>query len=32
VISTAPAVARAYFKRDGKRRYSLPLRGTAYKP
>jgi selenium-dependent xanthine dehydrogenase len=32
LIPTAPAVARAYAKRDGKRRYSLPLRGTAYKP
>ena len=31
LIPTAPAAAWAYYKRDGKRRYSLPLRGTAYK-
>lgn len=32
LIPTAPAAAQAYYKRDGKRRYSLPLRDTAYKP
>ncbi|MBW3087000.1 Aldehyde oxidoreductase [Austwickia sp. TVS 96-490-7B] len=32
LIPTAPAAAWAYYQRDGKRRYSLPLRGTAYKP
>lgn len=31
-IPTAPAVASAYYKFDGVRRYSLPLENTAYKP
>ena len=29
-IPTAPAIADAYFRRDGERRYSLPLTGTPY--
>ena len=29
-IPTAPAIADAYFRRDGIRRYSLPLSGTPY--
>lgn len=29
-IPTAPAIADAYFRRDGVRRYSLPLSGTPY--
>ena len=29
-IPTAPAIADAYFRYDGKRRYSLPLEGTPY--
>ena len=31
LIPTAPAAAQAYYLRDGKRRYSLPLRDTYYK-
>ncbi len=31
LIPTAPAAAEAYYQVDGKRRYALPLRGTAYK-
>jgi len=31
-IPTAPAVASAYYKFDGKRRFSLPLEDTAYRP
>ncbi|HEX2705155.1 MAG TPA: selenium-dependent xanthine dehydrogenase, partial [Candidatus Lustribacter sp.] len=31
LIPTAPAAADAYYKRDGKRRYSLPLEDTFYK-
>lgn len=31
MIPTAPAAAEAYYRRDGKRRYSLPLQETAYK-
>lgn len=31
LIPTAPACAQAYYNRDGKRRYSLPLEGTHYK-
>ena len=29
-IPTAPAVAEAYYRLDGKRRYDLPLAGTPY--
>ena len=29
-IPTAPAIADAYYRYDGKRRYSLPLEGTPY--
>ncbi len=29
-IPTAPAIADAYFRLDGKRRYTLPLEGTPY--
>ncbi len=29
-IPTAPAIADAYFRLDGKRRFSLPLEGTPY--
>ena len=29
-IPTAPAIADAYFRLDGTRRYSLPLDGTPY--
>ncbi len=29
-IPTAPAIAEAYFRYDGKRRYTLPLEGTPY--
>ena len=29
-IPTAPAIADAYFRRDGVRRYSLPLSETPY--
>ena len=29
-IPTAPAIADAYFRRDGVRRYNLPLSGTPY--
>ena len=29
-IPTAPAIADAYFRRDGERQYSLPLTGTPY--
>ena len=32
LIPTAPACAQAYFNRDGKRRYSLPLQDTYYRP
>ncbi len=32
LIPTAPAVAHAYFRRDGMVRDSLPLAGTFYKP
>jgi CO/xanthine dehydrogenase Mo-binding subunit len=31
MIPTAPAAAEAYYRKDGQRRFSLPLRGTAYK-
>ncbi|MEP7191884.1 MAG: selenium-dependent xanthine dehydrogenase [Actinomycetota bacterium] len=31
LIPTAPACAQAYYKRDGKRRYSLPLEDTFYR-
>jgi selenium-dependent xanthine dehydrogenase len=31
LIPTAPAAAQAYYLRDGKRRYSLPLQDTFYK-
>jgi CO/xanthine dehydrogenase Mo-binding subunit len=31
LIPTAPAAAQAYYLRDGKRRYRLPLEDTAYK-
>lgn len=31
MIPTAPAAAEAYYRKDGVRRFSLPLRGTAYK-
>jgi aldehyde oxidoreductase len=31
LIPTAPACAQAYYNRDGKRRYSLPLEDTYYK-
>ncbi len=31
MIPTAPAAAQAYYLRDGKRRYRLPLQDTAYK-
>jgi len=31
LIPTAPACAQAYYNRDGKRRYSLPLEGTYYR-
>lgn len=30
-IPVAPAVASAYFRSDGQKRFDLPLRGTAYK-
>ena len=30
-IPTAPAIADAYFRYDGKRRFSLPLEGTPYR-
>ena len=30
-IPTAPAVAAAYYRYDGQRRFALPLAGTAYK-
>jgi CO/xanthine dehydrogenase Mo-binding subunit len=29
-IPTAPAIADAYFRLDGERRFSLPLNGTPY--
>ena len=29
-IPTAPAIADAYYRLDGERRYSLPLSGTPY--
>ena len=29
-IPTAPAIADAYYRLDGRRRYSLPLEGTPY--
>ena len=29
-IPTAPAIADAYYRYDGQRRYSLPLEGTPY--
>ena len=29
-IPTAPAIADAYYRYDGKRRYTLPLEGTPY--
>ena len=29
-VPTAPAIADAYFRYDGKRRYDLPLRDTPY--
>ena len=32
LIPTAPACAQAYYNRDGKRRYSLPLQDTYYRP
>jgi selenium-dependent xanthine dehydrogenase len=32
LIPTAPACAQAYYNRDGKRRYSLPLEDTYYRP
>jgi selenium-dependent xanthine dehydrogenase len=31
LIPTSPAAAEAYYQRDGKRRYSLPLQDTYYK-
>jgi selenium-dependent xanthine dehydrogenase len=31
LIPTAPACAQAYYNRDGKRRYSLPLQDTYYR-
>jgi len=31
LVPTAPACAQAYYNRDGKRRYSLPLKDTYYK-
>jgi selenium-dependent xanthine dehydrogenase len=31
-IPTAPAVASAYYRFDGQRRFSLPLEDTAYRP
>jgi CO/xanthine dehydrogenase Mo-binding subunit len=31
LIPTAPACAQAYYLRDGRRRYHLPMHGTAYK-
>ena len=31
LIPTAPACAQAYYNRDGKRRYSLPLEDTYYR-
>jgi len=31
LIPTAPACAQAYYNRDGKRRYSLPLENTYYR-
>jgi hypothetical protein len=31
LIPAAPAAAQAYYLRDGKRRYRLPLEDTAYK-
>ncbi len=30
-IPTAPAITDAYYRRDGERRYSLPISGTPYK-
>jgi aldehyde oxidoreductase len=32
LIPTAPACAQAYYNRDGRRRYSLPLEDTYYRP
>ena len=29
-IPTAPAIADAYYRLDGERRYSLPVSGTPY--
>ena len=29
-IPTAPAIAEAYYQRDGQRRFSLPLENTPY--
>jgi CO/xanthine dehydrogenase Mo-binding subunit len=31
LVPTAPACAQAYYNRDGKRRYSLPLQNTYYR-